>query len=206
MTDTATPQTRPAIERAGDSLILTDRDGDRLDVDQPTHLGGDALQVTVTSAGFTPLSAYVDRDQALALFHMLGDWIMATAPDKPEDPREDPADDARDYAWPPMRAAHVGDSLPDAGEATVLDEAKAAVYGDRQDDYGHPREDFTRTAVLWTGLLHHLLADGAHITPEDIARCMIAVKLARDVHAPKRDNRVDIAGYALTLDRLETGK
>lgn len=89
---------------------------------------------------------------------------------------------------------------------TITSEAERAVYGDRHDDYGHPREDFTRTAIIWTGLLQHKLADGEHITPEDMARCMIGVKLARDVHRPKRDNRVDGAGYWLTLDRLETGK
>lgn len=91
-------------------------------------------------------------------------------------------------------------------ESTVATEAHGHVYGARQGDYGHPREDFTRTAVLWTGLLQHKLADGEYITPEDYARCMVAVKLSRDVHSPKRDNRIDMAGYAICLDRLETGK
>lgn len=104
------------------------------------------------------------------------------------------------YDWP---ASIHGD--PVTGESTVLLEAQEAVYGDRQDDYGHPREDFTRTAIIWTGLLQHKLADGAYIEAEDIARCMIGVKLSRDVHCAKRDNRVDGAGYFLTLDRLETG-
>lgn len=89
---------------------------------------------------------------------------------------------------------------------TITAEAEAAAYGDRQDDYGHPRQNLTRTAVLWTGLLQHKLAEGEHITPEDVARLHIAGKLSRDVNAPTRDNRVDIAGYALTLDRLETGR
>lgn len=118
-------------------------------------------------------------------------------------PALDAVDVADDFA------AELDDICRAAGadlEPTILAEAEAAVYGDRQADYGHPRQDFTRTAILWTGLLQHKLADGEHITPEDIARCQIAVKLARDVHAPKRDNRVDIAGYALTLDRLETGR
>lgn len=94
-----------------------------------------------------------------------------------------------------------GDTLP-----SVAMEAHGLVYGDREGDYGHPREDFTRTAILWTGLLQHKLADGAYIEADDIGRCMIGVKLSRDVNGPKRDNRVDIAGYAITLDRLETGK
>lgn len=90
--------------------------------------------------------------------------------------------------------------------ATITAEAEAIVYGSRNGDYGHPREDFTRCAIIWTGLLHHRLADGEHITPEDVARLQIGLKLSRDVHSHKRDNRVDIAGYALALDRLETGR
>lgn len=93
-----------------------------------------------------------------------------------------------------------------SAQSSIAAEAQDMVYGDRQDDYGHPREDFTRAAILWTGLLQHKLADGAFVDADDIARCMIGVKLARDVHAPKRDNRVDIVGYAITLDRLETGR
>jgi len=87
--------------------------------------------------------------------------------------------------------------------STIAEEAQAAVYGDRGKDYGHPRQNFTDTARLWTALLADRLT--GDITPEDVARCMIAVKLARDLHSPKRDNRVDIIGYAITLDRLETG-
>lgn len=93
-----------------------------------------------------------------------------------------------------------------AEQSTIALEAHGMVYGDREADYGHPRQDFTRTAIIWTALLQHKLADGEHISPEDVARAMIGVKLARDVHAGKRDNRVDMAGYAITLDRLETGR
>ena len=32
---------------------------------------------------------------------------------------------------------------------------------------------------------------------------MIAVKLSRETNAPRKDNRIDIAGYALTLDMVE---
>lgn len=87
--------------------------------------------------------------------------------------------------------------------STVAEEAQAAVYGDRGKDYGHPRENFSATAALWNALLADKLTEP--VTAEDVARCMIGVKLARDLHSPKRDNRVDIIGYAITLDRLETG-
>lgn len=126
----------------------------------------------------------------------------------------DQAEHATEYADPTCpdfdlhdhtTSACLGSTEPDL-PPTILEEAQDAVYGDRQQDYGHPREDFTRTAIIWTGLLQHKLADGAYIEAEDVPRCMIGVKLARDVNAPKRDNRVDGAGYFLTLDRLETGR
>lgn len=103
--------------------------------------------------------------------------------------------------------AGAGDSaeLAEAPEP-VEDEAKSLVFGDREDDYGHPRRSFTRIAQLWSVLLGDRLEDGEWITPEDVARMMVAFKLARDVHAPKRDNRVDAIGYLIGLDRLETGR
>ncbi|WP_408895915.1 DUF6378 domain-containing protein [Nocardioides sp. R1-1] len=88
----------------------------------------------------------------------------------------------------------------------VEDEAKALVFGDREDDYGHPRQSFTRIAALWSILLGDKLEDGEWIAPEDVARLMVAFKLARDVANPKRDNRVDGIGYLISLDRLETGR
>lgn len=94
----------------------------------------------------------------------------------------------------------------DVRQSTVSSEAYGAVYGERQDSYGHPRQNMDRTAVIWQAILGHKLGEGETITGEDVARCMIGVKLARDVHTPKRDNRIDIAGYAMILDRLETGE
>ncbi len=86
---------------------------------------------------------------------------------------------------------------------TVLEEAQRLVTGDRGDAYGHPLDDFSRTAALWTALLADKLLPGAEITAQDAIRCMIAVKLSRDVNAPKRDNRTDIAGYALCLQMAD---
>jgi len=80
----------------------------------------------------------------------------------------------------------------------VLDEAKRITASDRQEDYGHPSQDFTRTSQMWTGILAGKLRDGAEVTPMDVPLCMIAVKLARQAHRHKRDNLVDIAGYART--------
>jgi hypothetical protein len=38
------------------------------------------------------------------------------------------------------------------------------------------------------------------IPPRLVGLLQIGVKISREVNAPKRDNRVDIAGYAKTVD------
>jgi len=179
-------------------LNLTDRWDDTLEVD-----AGDA-KVWITG-GVVELT----RDQVADLRDYLTEWLG----DLPSDVQEnlDPAESVADYIVRSARPTCCGGEdnspcCPTVPPATILEDAQAAVYGDRQEDYAHPRENFTRTAIIWTGLLQHKLADGAFIDAEDIPRCMIGLKLARDVHSPKRDNRVDGAGYFLTLDRLETGR
>ncbi|MCG3174650.1 MAG: hypothetical protein GMKNLPBB_02910 [Myxococcota bacterium] len=80
----------------------------------------------------------------------------------------------------------------------ILEEAARLTGGSRHNDYGHPRDDFARTALMWNGVLAEKLRPGCQITAMDVPLCMIAVKLARQAHRHKRDNLVDIAGYART--------
>lgn len=75
---------------------------------------------------------------------------------------------------------------------TVLDQAKALVLGSRGEDYGHPREDFARTAAIWAAMT------GFEFKPKHVAMFMVALKLSREVNKHKRDNLVDIAGYVET--------
>ncbi len=88
--------------------------------------------------------------------------------------------------------------VEDVPGETVLAEAIRITDGARQADYGHPRDDFARTALMWTGILGGKLREGAEVTAGDVPLCMIAVKLARQSHRHKRDNLVDIAGYSRT--------
>jgi len=81
---------------------------------------------------------------------------------------------------------------------SILDTAKRITATDRQEDYGHPSADFDRTAAMWTAILSDRLIPDAQVCAMDIPLCMIAVKLARQAHRHKRDNLVDIAGYART--------
>ena len=79
---------------------------------------------------------------------------------------------------------------------SILFEAHNLVHGVRGEDYGHPYEDFSRTAKIWSAIL------GVDVTPEQVALCMIGVKISRECNKPKRDNRIDIAGYAEALDMV----
>lgn len=81
---------------------------------------------------------------------------------------------------------------------TVLDEAARLTSSERQGDYGDPSDDFYRTALMWTAILDGKLREDAEVEAADVPLCMIAVKLARQSHSHKRDNLVDIAGYART--------
>lgn len=96
----------------------------------------------------------------------------------------------------------LGLQLRTYGPAT-LDEPVEAVAsdlvrsGERQAIYGHPAEDFARTAQLWTGIL------GTEIDSRQVALCMAAVKISRLVSTPEhRDSIVDLIGYAVCFDRL----
>lgn len=87
--------------------------------------------------------------------------------------------------------------IPKAENLTVLSEADMLVNGARQADYGHPIEDFTRTGRIWGAIL-----GTPDVPPDKVALCMVGVKISREVNKPKRNNRVDMAGYTATLDMV----
>ena len=77
---------------------------------------------------------------------------------------------------------------------SVLTEAEGLVHGARNEAYGHPLDDFSRTAGMVSAMLAHKLKEP--LTAEEVGMFMCCVKLSRQVNAPKRDNLVDLAGYA----------
>lgn len=79
---------------------------------------------------------------------------------------------------------------------TICEEAQRLVYGDRGETYGHPLDDFARTASMWAAILD------APVSAEQVALCMMALKISRQTYQPKRDNVTDIAGYAECLQRI----
>lgn len=84
---------------------------------------------------------------------------------------------------------------------SVIEEAVRITTTDRNDQYAPPEDNFARIAKAWSGTLDHKLKED--LTAADICRCMVVMKMVRDSHKPKRDNRVDGHGYIRCLDRTE---
>lgn len=74
----------------------------------------------------------------------------------------------------------------------ALREAARLINSERNKQYGNPNDNFTRISKLWSVVL------GIDVSCEDVAMCMVAVKMAR--YASKSgyqpDTWIDIAGYA----------
>lgn len=87
-------------------------------------------------------------------------------------------------------------SLTDLNGETICGEADRLVAGARQEAYGHPSEDLARTGTMWSALL----GLPQPIPAWKVGLCMIALKMSRECNTPKRDNLVDIAGYARTIE------
>lgn len=73
---------------------------------------------------------------------------------------------------------------------SVLEEAARIVNGDRAADYGDAQASFDRIAALWAPIL------GVPVTAKHVALCLIQLKVSRACTSDKRDNWVDLAGYA----------
>lgn len=93
-----------------------------------------------------------------------------------------------------FRDAPVEPSVVDEGAESVLQEAQRLTHGPRQADYGHPLDDYTRTAALISALFAHKLKEP--LTAEEASLIQCCVKMSRHINAPKRDNMTDLAGYA----------
>ena len=81
---------------------------------------------------------------------------------------------------------------------SILDDAAKAVDGPRRSTYGHPRDNHTRTAALWSAFL------GISLSARQVCMMNILQKVSRDAHGvAHRDTLVDIAGYARNAEMLE---
>lgn len=80
---------------------------------------------------------------------------------------------------------------------SVLREAEAIIYGDREQTYGDPSKNLKRIAALWDTYLDR------EITADDVANMMILLKIARLMNSPgHRDSLIDICGYTALVERI----
>ena len=75
--------------------------------------------------------------------------------------------------------------------------AAELVSGARQEAYGHPLDNFTRASKIWSVIL------GCEVSAEQVALCMVGMKIAREVNQSKPDTVVDGVGYFLTLGMIQ---
>lgn len=79
--------------------------------------------------------------------------------------------------------------------AGVLDDAKAAITGDRNAKYGRPAANFRMIADLWKGM--GITVQGEDVKPHHVAMALALLKISRLTWSPDhKDNWVDLAGYA----------
>lgn len=101
-----------------------------------------------------------------------------------------------------MAASALGKDLRDtrtfgklaAPPLSICQEADRIVTEDRQNVYGHPFDDFSKTGRLWAVILGLPV-----VTPEQVALCLLQVKVSRLMNSPShRDSMVDVCGYMKT--------
>lgn len=95
------------------------------------------------------------------------------------------------------RRGFVGHDQPGKPGEDHMAEANGLVNGERQAAYGSPRPAYEAQAKVWSGLLAHKLKED--LTPEDVVLLLTGMKLVREIRKHKRDNVVDLHGYALVL-------
>jgi hypothetical protein len=100
--------------------------------------------------------------------------------------------------WMGLKCEAAPDAEPLGGATgrTILQEAQELTRGARQADYGHPYDDYKRVTGAFNAVTGH------NLKPSEGGVFMACVKLARQGHRPKRDNMVDLAGYADCIYRI----
>lgn len=84
----------------------------------------------------------------------------------------------------------------------ILEEANALVHGARNADYGHPADDFAAVAKAFNAYIEKKYNTVGPLEATDVPIFQMIVKIMREANKPKRDNLVDIAGYAATLEMV----
>ena len=122
-----------------------------------------------------------------------GDNTTVTAhPYKPEQPTDERSNM---FNNPPF-------TVQQPPQPTIDEEARAIVYGDREQAYDIPSRNFRKLAHMWTGTILEKLKPDHVITARDVTLMLIQLKISRESFQPNRENRVDGIGYWLCEQRV----
>jgi len=91
---------------------------------------------------------------------------------------------------------------PGPPSETILEEAGWITSKDRNETYGNPGDNLSNTADLWSSYLNRKYGD-IMLDADDVCMMMILLKISRQAHAPKRDNLVDICGWARLVEVMD---
>ncbi|MGN1216731.1 MAG: DUF6378 domain-containing protein [Phocaeicola sp.] len=80
---------------------------------------------------------------------------------------------------------------------SILDDAKTIIEGSRQSDYGDPVESFEKIAKTAS------MITGKDLSPNECCAVLMAVKIVRESYRHKRDNLVDLCGYAEIMNEIQ---
>lgn len=86
---------------------------------------------------------------------------------------------------------------------SILQEAQRLIHGDRNASYGHPLDNHSTTAEMVTAFLRRKYGRGMpKLDAEDVCWFNVLQKVAREANVHKRDNGVDICGYAGNVEMI----
>lgn len=86
--------------------------------------------------------------------------------------------------------------MDEENNKSILAEAEDIVNGSRQSDYGDARESFSRIATIAS------VMTGKELSPKECCAVLMAVKIVRESFKHKRDNLIDLCGYAHIMNEL----
>lgn len=89
----------------------------------------------------------------------------------------------------------VPSTLPHA--KATFDRAFKLIGGERRTQYGDVQTSFARIALTWSAVL------GVTVTAQQVALCMMGLKMCREANGHKEDSIDDLVGYAGLLAELE---
>lgn len=88
----------------------------------------------------------------------------------------------------------------------ILAEADRLTAVVRQGEYGHPHDVYTEAGRMVSSFLELRYKKLMPLNSEDICMILLIVKIAREASKTKRDNIVDIAGYARLIEMIQDKK